>query len=343
MRGLGMNEQERIIEQILWGKCIVDIGGFDNKPQSFILRSLTIKEANYAQFIYDKEYNLAITNNIMSQETLKLLLADAGIDIDNYDQQIKRIELDIQKTKAQIKHYEFFTAKKRQLEKILNKLTNEIDNLNKTKEHLLAMSAESRAEEVRRRYVVMLSTETLDEERYWPTEIDFIDERDSLLIYNLAIAYYKKNIFDMTTVRQIARSSAWRFRWAAAKNGADLFGRPISEWSEMQNLLVYWSQFYDFVFESPDRPSDIIIDDDAACDSWVEDQNKKYSNKATRSKSGRLQQEQFIMVAPKDKDAIKKVQNMNTKATRAQLQQEHQIIKEKKHISDWKLRKGRYD
>lgn len=337
------NEQERIIEQILWGKCIIDVADADGKYNTFILRSLTIKESNYSQYIYSREYKKAIENNIMPQEALIPILAAVGIDIVQYDKQIAQLEIDMKRAKAQIKHYEYFTAKKKQSQKELNKIEKEMENIRKEKEHILSTSAESRAEEIRRRYIVMLSTETIDENKFWKTEADFLQERDSVLIYNLAIAYYTHNIFDLSTLRKIARSSMWRFRWGAAKNGADLFGKPISEWSEMQNLLVYWSQFYDFVFESPDRPSEVTIEDDAACDVWVDEQNKKYNNMQTKGKTTRSHQEQFVMVAPGDKEAITKVQNMNTETTRMKLQSEHEIIKKKGKISDWQLRKGKYD
>jgi hypothetical protein len=213
------------------------------------------------------------------------------------------------------------------------------------------LSAENRAEEIKRRHMIMLSVEDIEEKRYWSDLNVFLNENDLVLIYNLAIAYYKNNVLSEKETREIARSGQWRYRWASAKNGADLFGKPICDYSEMQNSLVYWSQFYDYVFESMDRPGDLIINDDDACDAWYNDQIKKTAVKGDNQKNivgtkkattNKFHQEQFVMVDPKDADSVKKVQEMNTSSTREQLRRENEFIKKNKgRVSEWKLRKGK--
>ena len=199
-----------------------------------------------------------------------------------------------------------------------------------------------------RRYIVMMSTEDIYEKPHWRDQEEFDQEDDTELIYNLALSYYKNNVFDTKCIRYISRNPEWRFRWNASKNGADLFGCSIAEWSEMQNSLVYWSQYYDFVLDNPDRPSDFIINDDDACDAWVNDQVKKIKSSNTGSdnksvfgnKSATKQkdhQEQFIMVQ-KDKDTIKRVQDMNTTSARQQLRREHAQIQKDGSVSEWQLR-----
>jgi hypothetical protein len=330
---------EQIIERILWGKSIVDVQDGDGRNHTIILRSCTIREANYAQYIYDNALQEGLDAGLMSHDDLIKQYSELELWTKEHDDRIEALEHGIKLLGVEIKNAQYFTAKKKKIERRRKQAIEELDQMRRDKAKLLAISAENRAEEIKRRYIVFMSTETHEEKPQWQNEQAFLDETDHDFIFNIAVAYYNNNMFDTATLRYIARNGAWRFRWAASKNGTNLFGRSISEWSEMQNMIVYWSQYYDSVYESLDRPSDDIIGDDAACDAWIEEQNKK--NKSGNKKTGLKKEyeceEQFIMVGGEE-DA-KKVQSMNTREVRSRLKKEHEIIKKKGKISEWDLRK----
>jgi len=338
------------IDKILWGKSIVEINTDGDLPLVFILRSLSIREVNYIDFIYKRELRISKQSGLISRADMEELFRANGIWTQQDEKRIEEVKLLIKLSEKDLQTFEFIKQKKKHAESTLKLLTAELSELTNRKEQLFCNSAESRAEEVKRRYIVWKSTENMQEQQYWSSEEDFLDETNHTLIFDLAIAYYKHNIFDEKTMRILARSPQWRYRWKMAKCGADLFGKPICEWSEMQNMLVYWSQYYDYIFESPDSPDDRIINNDKLCDGWVEEQNKKYSKK-TSTPSSKLNnktnkhdahQEQFIMVEKGDTDAIKQVQEMNAPAVRAKLRNEYSTIKKSKgRISEWQLRKGR--
>lgn len=341
----------QVIERILWGKSFVDVLDSEEHPHAFILRSLSIKESNFINYIYRRELDIALHEGVLSFDQLKRLYESVGIWTPDHEKQIDDFVKQEKILQNQIKDFEFITAKKKRAERELKELKDKVVELNQTKISLFNCSAETRAEEVMRRYMTMLSTEDIRENAFWPTENDFLMESDFVMVYNLAIAYFKNNMFDEATVRKIARSPAWRVKWSAFKNGANLFGRSVPDWSEMQNYLVYWSQFYDFVFESIERPSDAIINSDEACDVWVRDQTKKLSNTGNSKKnmfgtkkatSHKDHQEQFIMVQKGDGEVIQKVQEMNTLDVRAQLKAEYNTIKSEGRISEWKLRGKNY-
>ena len=124
----------------------------------------------------------------------------------------------------------------------------------------------------------------------------------------------------------------------------------------MQNTLVYWSQYYDFVYDSHEKPAPMIIEDDDALDAWVNDalksrgssagsgkqkRNMFGSKKASQKKS---HQEQFVMVQPGNQESIDRVQDMNTSTVRRQLRSENARLKQSKgkRVSEWQLRKGQY-
>lgn len=340
------------IQQILWGKSFADVNDGNGEDHTFILRSLTIKESNFLNFLYNHELKYAQQEGILSYEQMKCLLEAQGVWTQADVEEIKELKLKKNRIKNQIKDAEFATTRKKNLNKALEQVEDQIKDLKTTEISLFLYTSEQRAEEYKRRHMVMLFTEDFNEQPYWSTQENFMKSTDALLLSNLTLAYFKNNLYNEKTLRQMARSSDWRFRWVAAKHGENLFGKSISEWSEMQNMLVYWSEYYDSIYESMERPADHIIEDDNACDSWMKEQNKKHSQGSNtdsnkniyghkRAKQNLDHSEHFIMVPRGDKEAIDKVQEMNAERVRDKLRKEYEQIKKVKdggrRIKEWNL------
>jgi len=101
---------------------------------------------------------------------------------------------------------------------------------------------------------------------------------------------------------------------------------------------------YDSVYESLDRPSDDIIEDDEKLDKWFEEQReerKKDAKRKQREKSSTSRHpEQFIMV--NNEEEADEIYDMNDKLTLAKIQKEIRQISqsEKKYIDEVELRKN---
>ena len=353
-----MDAQEiaRGLDKILWGKSFVNLDNQFTPESTVVLRSLNISESNLVNHIYENTLAESLSVGILCDEDMRNFYEENDVWGERDEIEMETIKRQIKLLKSQIKDAEFFPVKQKQLKKKLKASEDKLRNKNNTKLQLFNCSAESRASEISRRFMVMMSTENMDGTPRWKSQQDFLEECDIDLIYQLAISYYKFNIFPEAELRAMARSPQWRFRWVASKNGADLFGKSISDWSEMQDALVYWSQFYDYVFDNPDRPNPIIINDDDACDAWVEEQlksrrlgggkNKQRSKPPRTQRSGKqtgARQEQFVMVKPGDADTVQRVQEMNPKSVRHKLQNEHKKIQESgKRLTEWQLRGREY-
>ncbi|MCK5610115.1 hypothetical protein KAR91_50040 [Candidatus Pacearchaeota archaeon] len=353
-----MAEQQEItrnLDKILWGKSIVTIDGRFTDEATMVLRSLTIAESNFINHIYERELRAGLDVGILTDEELEQFYENNQVWTAADEAEIRVLTKQIDLLKSQIMDAEFFPVKQKQLRKKLLSNEDKIRDKKRVKSQLFNCSVETRAMEISRRFMVMMSTESLKGIPMWETEVEFMNECDIDLIYNLALAYYNCNIFPETELREMARSGQWRFKWNASKNGIDLFGKPISEWSEMQDALVYWSQFYDYVFECPERPSQLVIDDDDACDAWVNDQLKSKRLGQTKEKRNSVQStqrkgkttgarhEQFVMVQPGDVDTVQRVQEMNPNDVRRKLQAEQdKIQKSGKRLTEWQLRGKEY-
>lgn len=324
---------EKALKKILLGRSLVRLEG-----QTFTLRSLTLEEQNEMEFLKEITLQECEEDGILFEKELLELLEETDAWTSEDDQRIEDLEREIRKCKHGIKQAEFNKTKRRLLEKKMSGFDTELRDLKGQKDRLLDLTAERRAEEFVRRFIVMKSATDKFGRQIWKTEEDFLESTDSRLIDDLTTAYIETFLLPESDIREIARSGSWRFRWAASKNGESLFGKPVAEWNQLQENLVYWSQFYDYVFEHPERPNEMIINSDSALDAWVEEQDRKDSSgSGMSSKAGH--QEQFIVVPDGDKDTIDRVHGMNSKNNRKQISSERQEIKEKGRVSEWELRK----
>jgi hypothetical protein len=331
---------DKAINKILWGRALVKAAGSDGVEKTFTLRSLTLKEQNEIEFLRETIMEECKEEGILLEEEMLEFLHDATAWTYVEEDRIVELEREIRKLKHGLKQSEFNATKTRMLRRKLTKTEKEIGELLYNKSQFLSLTAESRAEELVRRYMIFMSATDKFGNQTWQTEDDFLASTDSQLVDMLTIRYIESHIMSEKDVREVARSGMWRFRWAASKNGESLYGKPVSEWSDLQNNLVYWSQFYDYVYESLERPSQSIIDNDAALDAWSIEQNEGSSNKAKKEKkTAGSHQEQFIIVPDGDQGTIDKVNGMNSRQTKEQVSRERKLIKEKGKVSEWDLRK----
>jgi hypothetical protein len=339
------------ISEILWGKSFVDVKNECGDELTFVLRTLTIAESNKAQYIYNKELTKCQHVGILCFDEMKKILCDQGVWSKDHDNRIEYLKSKKILALNQIKDFEMIKHKRVRLERALKKIEEEIDELTFTRNNFFGLTAETRAEEIKRRYMIMMSTEDVNGNAYWPTERSFLDCDDQVLLFNLAKLYYNNNLLSEKDIRKIARSGEWRYRWNASKGGESLFGTPVAEWSEPQDAVVFWSGYYDSVFACTERPSSATIENDEMLDLWVEDYNKRIrSGSKTQSsnnafgnrtaKKNKDHNEVFMKVDRGDEEAIRKVQEMNTSTAREKIRAEQQQISKLsggQRIKEWDL------
>lgn len=79
----------------------------------------------------------------------------------------------------------------------------------------------------------------------------------------------------------------WRARWrAATKTGSPLFEGVATDWNINQVALSFWSNFYDGIFEHPERPDMSVINNDDLLDRWVEKKSKEMEDRAKKNSDG---------------------------------------------------------
>lgn len=127
------------------------------------------------------------------------------------------------------------------------------------------------------------------DERIWDS-MEELEESLSTSEYNILVYGMLKTLnMNVTTMRRLARSPMWRSRWiTATKTGQNIFEGEITNWDINKVYLCYWSNFYDNVYESPERPEEFIMKDDEMLDNYLEQKSNERENEKKGATSHNL-------------------------------------------------------
>ena len=275
-----------------------------------------------------------------TEEDEKDILYKKNIWSDELETELKLAKETIPKLNHSIIECEFrsieknyLTNKKRELQKLI------LDLENKKNTFVYQTIAYNK---LKLEYSYLLPhTIFLNGEKYWKTESDFDNETDHALINHL-ISEVSSQFYSEKDIRKIARSEPWRSLWKTySKGGGNLFDCPISNMCKSQRELCYWSNIYDNVFDSHERPEWETIDNDDDLDLWFENQYNKANKSAGSgpvSKNPKIAgaKEVFVMAETLN-DAQKVYSKMNTPASLQDIQSRNKTLLEAGVMSDYQL------
>jgi len=270
---------EEYIAKILWGRRIVILD-----DEAYVFRPLTIDERNRALFVYEKacqDYQSALLSSDQLIRKAREQGAWSSVD-DNYYNKFDEL---IKVASDQLENAS--VAQKKRIEKQIKKAEDRRNSVISRYNHITSHSIEQQANEDKLKYIIRCVTEDLDGNPVWGSGRCFDDDTDHTLLVRLISAYIEKknDVFDVATMRAIARSPQWRIRWnIGKKDPKTLFGSDIRDIGDVQLGLIYWSQVYDGVYSMVDGPSDEIIEDDKRLDEWLKKhQEEEKTRKVNRA------------------------------------------------------------
>lgn len=275
-----------------------------------------------SEIIYDiaiEENNGSMININESFEILKkkgLWSDDKDLKIEEYKRQIKILKEELWSSR-------FIEKRLRFLNTTIKNTENELDKLIKLKNSLYGGTIECFAEMQKRRFLIKNIT-TIKNAKV-ELSVDLIDDLSRL--------YFEDNAVTEKEIRELARTNPWRIFWATSKETATpLFDKPSTMMTYYQQMLVSWSFIYDSAFQSLNKPSDDIIENDDLFDKWYQDeQNRIKNDQKSQQNNGYGNKELFLM---SDKEGAKKVYDLNTPEQKEKIKQRMKIIKEKGSVTD---------
>jgi hypothetical protein len=285
---LTADEIEKYLSTIFTGEKYIYI---DDILFVFKFPSNNIKQRS--DLVYEKSYKRAVNNGMLPAKDLEKLIEQRNLITVEEIMKLNKLKDQLEAQEVLLGKTSLVRANQDRIKQVINRLRTEIQQIEFKKRSKLLMSAENKAEEEKTFFVCSMCVFDSNDNLFWPTYDDALKEKRINLKDGILIEYLKfYSGLSVEIIRAIARSSLWRIRYInSVKTSDPLFGVPTSVYTTDQLNLSYWSNYYQSIFEMmpDDRPSDLIIEDDEALDTYMKELYKERNKEeaARRSKSNR--------------------------------------------------------
>jgi hypothetical protein len=244
----------------------------------------------YSDFLYDSYYNNAVEDGILPRKELECVIKSRGLITEKEEFREEELVKLIKGQQALFTKMRFAKDKKDKVGKNIERLKLELSKLRRKFNSFYTLTAESVATEVKLNYLCWAASYNMSgKSRMWETYEDFDLEKDMKLRSDVISEIMSVLIgFSEKTLRKIARHVEWRIRYTSSvKVALPLFSRKPEDYTKDQLALVYWSNFYQNIYEMmpDDRPDDDVIENDTMLDAYMEEYYKGIEQNRTISRS----------------------------------------------------------
>jgi len=257
---------------------------------TFMFKQPSNKVKIHSNFMYDKACEQALEEGLLSLEDLEKLIIEKNIFTKEDSEELKSLENKLEAQEILLSKVIRVKGKPERVKSVIVKLQEELEVLRAKKYSMLTLSVENKANDDKMLFLCHASVYNVDDELYWPTYDSILKEKNLTLKNDLLLSFMRfYRGINTEIIRHIARSNLWRIRFVTSQKTAEaLFGVPTSEYTNDQLNLAYWSNYYQSIFEMmpDDRPSDLVIEDDDALDSYM----KSYYEERNREEKIRSSQ-----------------------------------------------------
>lgn len=227
------------------------------------VKPASAEDKTFADFFSQEQYDDALIDGLWTQEDAENHLINMGYWLKDNDEIIKEIEKNVENMKADYFNHFYNSTTKEYIIKNINKQNQRYQEIynkkyafyDKTCEYLKRYSFVS--------YLLQKNSFLQTGELasiYYPIQV----------LYNKYISY----INDLgIQIRKITKTDEWRNKWFSLKT--ELFENKLSSLTDSQLSIISWSNYYDGIYQSMDKPGDDVIEDDIALDGWSIIQKRK--------------------------------------------------------------------
>jgi len=282
---LTTDEVEECLEEIFSRMRLVEINGreicFKHPTPTILIKARHVKKM---------EYKSAIEDGFLTKDDLKKLLKKRNLITDDDKKRLTKLQSQLEAQKVLLAKTTKVKANQDRIKSVIERLENEIAELEYKELSRLGMSAEVKASEMWILYLCWSCTYSYATGNlYWTTFDEFLNEKNIIFRQNVIVGFRDfYGGFSIEKIRAVARHNLWRIRYLTSVKTSDpLFGIPTSDYTPNMINLAYWSHYYQNIFEMlpEDQPPESIIDDDEALDAYMEDYYKERQKEALSRKS----------------------------------------------------------
>jgi hypothetical protein len=286
---LAYEELDAYIQQICTGQKIVQLTNKDGEEVPVLFKYPSGTAIDIADIVYKQALKDAEKEDLPSSEEMEKMLRDRGIFTEKDEEEIEKIKSKIKGQEAVLAKTVRVPARRNRLIDNIQNFKDEISKILAKRDTHMSMTRERKAFESKYLYLLRLNSYSLEGELLWPTKDSFESEEDFFFRKKALVEYIIfSHGLSTEIIRFIARSNLWRIRYVTAVKTSDsLFGCPIKDYNVDQMTLLYWSHFYQSVYDmlSSDRPPDSVIEDDQALDAYMKDWHAEQNRESSAARS----------------------------------------------------------
>lgn len=262
------------------------------------------KDKTFADFFAQEQYDDAIIDGVWTQEDAEQHLISMDFLSEDHEEEMKQINENMENMKVDYFNHFYDSSTKKYISQNLEKQKSRLDELHnkkyvfydKTCEYLKKYAFASH---------ILQKTALLKQEDL---------ACDYFSIQTLYNKYVAVNNQIASEVRSIAKSIEWKNRWYSSK--LETFDNDLSSLTEMQLAVISWSTFYDGVYQSMDKPSDEIIEDDIALDGWSIVEKRKRQKEEKKKSAEKMLPENMknsgeIFIPARNKKRAQDIMSLN--------------------------------
>lgn len=322
-------ERELYIAQIMSGRFDLTIKNDEQQIEvSVFAPSIQVKVA--ANHLFRESLTEANFAGLLTEQEALDILIENDLWGEKEENNLEQFNKDVDQLKVKIFEFFFKSQEKAVARELLSRARKEQLRLFNLRHSFDFFTAECFAQSVKLKYIISSSIKYPDGSSYESPE----------LIINSVMSALSENRLDEKEFREIARSDPWRTMWGCSKR-ADIFGKPIPEWSDDQRALVCFSQMYDNIYEHSECPRDEIIEDDDSLDGWFIVQKRKRGEEQNKSdidsKLGKNANAQEVYIPVNTIEDAQKVHTANSGMAAQKIRQRQQFLKENKRAAEQSL------
>lgn len=294
------------------------------------------KDKTFADFFAQEQYDDALMDGIWTQKDVEDFLIERGYWSKEEEDKIKTIMDNIENMKVDYFNRFYDSDTKKYIKKNIDKQNQNINDLYNKKYLMYDKTCE---------YVksYAFSSYMIQKNAYLK------DGRLAYLYFSIQSLYNKYSLIlkDINSnVRNLAKSDEWRYRWVSLKKSS--FDNKPSSFTDFQLSIVSWSNYYDGIFKSYDRPSDEIIDDDIALDGWciVEKRKRKEEEKKRNAEKilpQNLKDAGEIFIPVKNTKQAQDVMSLNNAEAKSRIKSLRKDLKREGIVEESQLTSTRKD
>jgi hypothetical protein len=326
------NEKEILLYRILSGKT-----SFYFNTEKYTLLSPSIDIRYEAALLYENIINDEKYYDWIREENAENIMIGLGLWNLETNKNLKNLEQKLDNLKVELFVNFMIPSKTKNIRSNIKSTKSSINKIHTTKQNFLTNTLEGYANSIKHEYIIC---NTL----YKNNKVVFDNTQNykSFSLFNSLIQEIDKLMITTEQFKQLARDVYWRNYWNTSEKN-DLFPKCAIHLSDEQRALINISRMYDNVYEHPECPNDMIIEDDDALEGWMIMQRKKnevakkqnaFDNSAA-SQNMKKAGEVFMMADTKE-DA-EAVVEMNTVESKAILQEKLSYINQVGSINDGEL------